>query len=37
MEAHWRANTAPAILLARALHAACADAGGVVINILDPL
>ena len=36
MEAHWRANTAPAILLARALHA-CVPAGGqgVVVNLLD--
>lgn len=32
MERHWRANTAPAILLARALHAA---GGGAVINLLD--
>jgi NAD(P)-dependent dehydrogenase (short-subunit alcohol dehydrogenase family) len=32
MEAHWRANTAPAILLARALHAA---GGGCVVNLLD--
>jgi NAD(P)-dependent dehydrogenase (short-subunit alcohol dehydrogenase family) len=32
MEAHWRANTAPAILLARALHTA---GGGCVVNILD--
>ncbi len=36
MEAHWRANTMPAILLARALHAALAPAQrGCVINILD--
>ena len=39
MDAHWRANTAPAILLARALHAACGERGeaarGVVVNILD--
>ncbi|MDE2082389.1 MAG: SDR family oxidoreductase [Burkholderiales bacterium] len=44
MEAHWRANTAPAIILARALHAglaarpADADAGaarGCVVNLLD--
>ena len=36
MEAHWRANTAPAILLARALHAAVdGDDGGCVVNILD--
>ena len=32
MERAWRANTGPAILLARALHAA---GGGCVINILD--
>jgi NAD(P)-dependent dehydrogenase (short-subunit alcohol dehydrogenase family) len=35
MDAHWRANTAPAILLSRALHASCSDAGGVVVNVLD--
>ncbi len=37
MEAHWRANTAPAILLARALHAALAgsDRTGCVVNLLD--
>ncbi len=36
MEAHWRANTAPAILLARALHAQLAEgATGCVINLLD--
>ena len=35
MEAHWRANTAPAILLARALHAVCGESGGAVVNILD--
>ena len=36
MEAHWRANTAPAILLARALHAALSPgAQGVVVNLLD--
>jgi NAD(P)-dependent dehydrogenase (short-subunit alcohol dehydrogenase family) len=40
MEAHWRANTAPAILLARALNA-CPDAGRpdgaprCVVNLLD--
>jgi NAD(P)-dependent dehydrogenase (short-subunit alcohol dehydrogenase family) len=36
MEAHWRANTAPAILLARALHG-CLPVGvqGVVVNLLD--
>jgi len=32
MEAHWRANTAPAILLARALAAA---GGSCVVNLLD--
>lgn len=32
MERHWRANTGPAVLLARALHAA---GGGVVVNLLD--
>ena len=32
MERHWRANTAPAIVLARALHRA---GGGVVVNLLD--
>ena len=37
MEKHWRANTAPAILLARALHAALAgsDRIGCVVNLLD--
>ena len=40
MEAHWRANTAPAILLARALHASMSElaapaGGGCVVNILD--
>jgi NAD(P)-dependent dehydrogenase (short-subunit alcohol dehydrogenase family) len=39
MEHHWRANTAPAIVLARALHRACAAASdaerGVVVNLLD--
>ncbi len=36
MDAHWRANTAPAILLARALHEALhADAVGCVVNLLD--
>jgi hypothetical protein len=32
MDRHWRANTAPAIVLARALHAA---GGGAVINLVD--
>jgi NAD(P)-dependent dehydrogenase (short-subunit alcohol dehydrogenase family) len=32
MERHWRANTGPAILLARALHRA---GGGCVVNLLD--
>lgn len=32
LERHWRANTAPAIVLARALHAA---GGGAVVNLLD--
>ena len=32
MERHWRANTAPALILARALHAA---GGGCVVNLLD--
>ncbi len=32
MDRHWRANTAPAIVLARALHRA---GGGVVVNLLD--
>ena len=32
MDRHWRANTAPAIMLARALHAA---GGGAVVNLLD--
>jgi NAD(P)-dependent dehydrogenase (short-subunit alcohol dehydrogenase family) len=36
MEAHWRANTMPAILLARALHGLLGDgAQGCVVNILD--
>ena len=37
MELHWRANTAPAVLLAQALHAhlaGCAEVG-CVINLLD--
>ncbi len=32
MDRHWRANTAPAVVLARALHAA---GGGAVVNLLD--
>ena len=32
MERHWRANTAPAVLLAQALHGA---GGGAVVNLLD--
>jgi NAD(P)-dependent dehydrogenase (short-subunit alcohol dehydrogenase family) len=32
MERHWRANTGPAIVLARALHQA---GGGCVVNLLD--
>jgi len=37
MEAHWRANTAPAVLLAQAFHAHLAAAGGTgcVVNLLD--
>ena len=37
MERHWRANTAPAVLLARALaeHLAGRDARGSVVNLLD--
>lgn len=40
MERHWRANTAPAIVLARALHACASEpgapaGGGVVVNLLD--
>jgi len=36
MQAHWRANTLPAILLARALHGALGEAGrGCVVNLLD--
>jgi NAD(P)-dependent dehydrogenase (short-subunit alcohol dehydrogenase family) len=36
MEAHWRANTAAPILLARALHAALPPgAQGAVVNLLD--
>jgi NAD(P)-dependent dehydrogenase (short-subunit alcohol dehydrogenase family) len=36
MDAHWRANTAPAIILARALHRLQGPSSlGVVINLLD--
>ncbi len=37
MDSHWRANTAPAILLARALHAHLVErkARGCVVNMLD--
>ena len=42
METHWRANTAPAVILAQALHAhldGCSDEsardGGCVVNIID--
>jgi NAD(P)-dependent dehydrogenase (short-subunit alcohol dehydrogenase family) len=41
MERHWRANTAPAIVLARALHAATdgqaglREGGAAVVNLLD--
>jgi len=40
MDRHWRANTAPAVLLARALHAHLAGRGaapgsGCVVNLLD--
>jgi NAD(P)-dependent dehydrogenase (short-subunit alcohol dehydrogenase family) len=37
MERHWRANTAPAIVLARALHAHLGErsAHGCVVNLLD--
>ena len=37
MDRQWRANTAPAVLLARALHAhlACRGATGCVVNLLD--
>lgn len=37
MERHWRANTAPAIILARALHAHLTRRGarGCVVNLLD--
>ena len=40
MDRHWRANVAPAIVLARALHACVTEPGtpgsaGVVVNLLD--
>lgn len=36
MERHWRANTAPAVILARALHAHVTAGGGAcVVNLLD--
>lgn len=37
MERHWRANTAPAVLLARALHAhlLASQRAGCVVNLLD--
>jgi NAD(P)-dependent dehydrogenase (short-subunit alcohol dehydrogenase family) len=37
MERHWRANTAPAVLLAQALyaHLEARDAAGCVVNLLD--
>ncbi len=35
MERAWRANTAPAIILARALHRAVGDGSGAVVNLLD--
>ena len=37
MDAHWRANTAPAIVLAQALHAHLQGCGatGCVVNLLD--
>ena len=37
MERHWRANVAPAIVLARALHGSLAGRGGTgcVVNLLD--
>lgn len=36
MDAHWRANTLPAVLLARALHAALGETQrGCVVNLLD--
>lgn len=37
MDTHWRANTAPAVILAQALHAhlVAADRRGCVVNLLD--
>jgi NAD(P)-dependent dehydrogenase (short-subunit alcohol dehydrogenase family) len=37
MDKHWRANTAPAVLLAQALHAHASErkANGCVVNIID--
>jgi NAD(P)-dependent dehydrogenase (short-subunit alcohol dehydrogenase family) len=37
MDRHWRANVAPAVLLAQALHAQCTASGetGCVVNLLD--
>jgi len=37
MEKHWRANTAPAVLLAQALHAHVLERGanGCVVNVID--
>ena len=37
MEAHWRVNTGPAVILAEALHAhlAARDAKGAVVNLID--
>jgi NAD(P)-dependent dehydrogenase (short-subunit alcohol dehydrogenase family) len=37
MEKHWRANTAPAVILAQALHEHLADANrrGCVVNLID--
>jgi NAD(P)-dependent dehydrogenase (short-subunit alcohol dehydrogenase family) len=37
MDRHWRANTAPAVLLAQALHAHTGERGasGCVVNLLD--
>jgi NAD(P)-dependent dehydrogenase (short-subunit alcohol dehydrogenase family) len=40
MERHWRANTAPAVVLAQALHASVSEpghpaGGGCVVNLLD--